>query len=265
MARARSPDREKAFDLWIKSAGSLKLKDIAEKIGVSDQQIRKWKSQDKWDQKLNSSVTKPKSNVNKSKGNVTKKVGAPKGNKNALGHKDGGGPAGNRKALKHGFFAKIFPDDPETKEIFETIDVMSPVELLWQNIVIQYTAIARAQRIMFVQDREDMTKELKRQKESDGDSSSSWEKEYELQFAWDKQANFMQAQSRAMSTLQGMISKYDELMQKDMATEEQQLRINKLKAEIAKLTDEDDNNDDSSNNYIEALKGKVAEVWPSEK
>jgi len=97
---------------------------------------------------------------------------------------------------------------------------------------------------MFVRDKNDITEVLKRQKESEGDTSSSWEKEWEIQHAWDKQATFMQAQSRAMSTLQGMIVKYDEMMQKDMATEEQQLRINKLKAEIAKLTGDTINAED---------------------
>ncbi|PCN44771.1 hypothetical protein B9C88_08720 [Brevibacillus laterosporus] len=47
------------------------LKDIAEQLGVSDSQIRKWKNQDQWEAKLNS--------------NVTKRVGAPEGNKNAVG------------------------------------------------------------------------------------------------------------------------------------------------------------------------------------
>jgi len=237
MARSRSPDRDKAFQVWVDSKCSIPLKDVAEKIGVSPSQIRNWKVKDKWDeralvaQSLNSCAT-------------NKKRGAPKGSKNALGNSGGRPPIDNSNAVRHGFFRKIFPDDSETLEIASGINIMSPIEMLWQNIVIQYTAIARAQRIMFVRDKNDITEVLKRQKESEGDTSSSWEKEWEIQHAWDKQATFMQAQSRAMSTLQGMIVKYDEMMQKDMATEEQQLRINKLKAEIAKLTGDTINAED---------------------
>ena len=255
MARARSPDRDKAFEIWKNSNGSIKLKDIATELNLPDSRIRKWKNEDKWEEKVKGTFLIDKGNVPFTRN----KRGAPKGNKNSVGHASST-PIGNTHAMKHGFFAKIFPNDPETKSIVESIDIMSPIEMLWQNIVIQYTAIARAQRIMFVRNQDDMTKELKRQKDSD----TSQEIEYELQFAWDKQASFMQAQSRAMSTLQGMITKYDELMQKDLSTEEQQLRINKLKAEIAKLTGSDDSEDDNSNNFLDALSGKVKEVWNDE-
>lgn len=60
--------------------------------------------------------------------------------------------------------------------------------------MIQYAAIVRAQRIMLVKHHNDMTKELRKEKSS----LSAEEVEYEIQFAWDKQATFMDAQSRAM-------------------------------------------------------------------
>lgn len=249
MARARSPDRDKAFEIWKNSNGTIKLKDIAAELNLPDSRIRKWKAEDNWEEKVKGTFplqkrNAPKKKDAKSNGNAPKKCGAPLGSKNALGN-SGGSPPGNTRALKHGFFAKIFPDDPETKAIIESIDIMSPIEMLWQNIVIQYTAIARAQRIMFVQDKEDQTKVLVKQKESDGDTSSSWEKQWEIQHAWDKQASFMQAQSRAMTTLQGMITRYDEMMQKDLTTEEQRLRIEKLKAEIHKLNGDSLNAEDT--------------------
>lgn len=64
MPRARDPNRDKAFEIWKKKKGEIKLKDIAAELGVSDTQIRKWKSQDKWENGK-SNVTKPKSNVTK--------------------------------------------------------------------------------------------------------------------------------------------------------------------------------------------------------
>lgn len=64
MARQRDPRREEAFQIWKESNGSIKLKDIAERLDVADTQIRKWKSQDKWEPS--------KGNVTNSKRNVTK-------------------------------------------------------------------------------------------------------------------------------------------------------------------------------------------------
>lgn len=49
LPRQRNPNREKAKEMYLKSKGEIKLKDIAEQLGVLDTQIRKWKNQDKWD------------------------------------------------------------------------------------------------------------------------------------------------------------------------------------------------------------------------
>ncbi|MFI8714449.1 phage terminase small subunit-related protein [Brevibacillus brevis] len=53
MARARDPNRDKAFELWKKAGGNLKLKDLAEKLGVSEGTVRGWKNKDRWDDQLN--------------------------------------------------------------------------------------------------------------------------------------------------------------------------------------------------------------------
>lgn len=56
---------------------------------------------------------------------------------------------------------------------------------------------------------------------------------HRLPFAWDKQAPFMTAQSKAMTTLNNMIKQYDEFCRSELATEEQRAQIAKLKLEIA--------------------------------
>lgn len=125
MARQRSPNRDKAKQMWLESNGEMLLKDIAAELGVSDSQIRKWKNQDNWEAELNSNVT------NESKSNVTKRTGAPKGNKNAVGNKGGaprgnqnakgnrggkGGPYGNKKAVTTGEYESIWFDTLEEDE-----------------------------------------------------------------------------------------------------------------------------------------------------
>lgn len=63
MARARSPSREKAKELYINSNGSIKLVDIAKELNIKDSQVRKWKSQDKWDDELKGALPLKKGSV----------------------------------------------------------------------------------------------------------------------------------------------------------------------------------------------------------
>lgn len=145
----------------------------------------------------------------------------------------------NKNAETHGFFSKYLPE--ETLSIIQEIQEKDPLDILWENITIQYAAIIRAQRIMYVESKEEMIKELKKKKGYESETVSSSEIEYEFQFAWDRQATFLQAQSRAMAELRNMITKYDELLNanRDIATEEQKLRIEKLKVDIDKVRDSD--------------------------
>lgn len=105
MPRARSPDRDRAKQLWLESGKKRMLKEIAAELGVSETQVRKWKIQDRWDG--DGKGTLPKESA-KGKGNVTKKPrGAPKGNQNAVGN-HGGAPKGNTNSMKHGAYRQIF-------------------------------------------------------------------------------------------------------------------------------------------------------------
>lgn len=63
MPRQRSPKRDLAYQLWLKSNGERKLKDIAAEVGVSEGQIRKWKNVDNW----NGNVTNSQKNITKQK------------------------------------------------------------------------------------------------------------------------------------------------------------------------------------------------------
>ena len=214
MPRARSPKRDEAYKMWLDSGGKKKLKDIASDLGVSETQIRKWKNLDKW----NGNVT------NQSKGNVTKrKRGGQPGNHNATG------PPGNKNAEKYGFFSKYLPE--ETVSIIQEMPT-DPLDILWHEIQIAYAAIIRAQQIMYVKDKSDKT--IEKVEKKDGNVIGE---KWEVQQAWDKHANFLKAQARAMSDLRGSIRQYDELLHKrwDLATDEQKARIEQMKANTDRL------------------------------
>ncbi|MFT4140188.1 MAG: phage terminase small subunit [Bacillus sp. (in: firmicutes)] len=205
----------------------MKYKDIAEKHDVSVNTVKSWKTRYKWDRKG--------VRTNNEKVRTQKKTGAPINNKNAVGNSGNknpkwgnknavghGPPKGNDNAVTHGFFRKHFPED--VADLATEIMEKNPIDMLWENITIQYTAIIRAQRLMFVKDQEDMSKEVK--KETDMGT------EYEIQFAWDKHANFLNAQSRAMSTLSSLIRDFDKLANID---DERRTKLNLINAQIDKL------------------------------
>lgn len=219
MPRQRSPKRDLAYRLWLESDKKRKLKDIAAELEVSESQVRKWKNQDNW-----------KGNVtNKTKGNVTKRRGGQPGNKNAVGGAGGAAPLNNNNAEKFGFFRKHLPE--ETVSIIEEMP-KDPLDVLWDQIQIAYAAIIRAQKIMYVEDRNDKT--IEKVEKKDGNVIGE---RWEVQQAWDKQSNFLQAQARAQKTLESMINKYDDLLHKnwELATEEQRARIERIKADTERI------------------------------
>jgi phage terminase small subunit len=218
VARARNPDRDKAFEIFKEHDGNIELVQIAEMLGRPPGTVRGWKNKDLWEVRLNGTFQK------KPERSKRKKGGQP-GNKNAVGH---GAPKENKNAEKHGFFSKYLPE--ETLAIAQEIQEKDPLDLLWENIVIQYTAIIRAQRIMYVKDQNDKTIEKVGYKKGKVNGE-----DWEVQQAWDKQATFLKAQSRAMGELRNMIKQYDELLKSGFATEEQKLRIEKLKVEVNTL------------------------------
>lgn len=248
MARQRSPDRNKAYEIFKEHNGDITNRKIAELLSTSERTVNEktvggWKTKDKWMQQLNGVLHKnerstPKKDTEYSKkkpgaprGNknaVNNRGGAKKGNKNAVGNSGGAAPLRNGNAATHGLYRKYLPQEifDLKEELIEAIN-NDPLAIIWESIMLQYTQIIHAQRIMFIRDKEDMTKELRKKKLTE----SGFEEEWEIQFAWDKQASFLNAQSKAMSTLVTLIEKYDRLAN----TEEQKLRIEKLKKEIASI------------------------------
>ena len=207
MARAPDPRIEQAKAMYLDGK---KLVEIASQLNLPEGTVRSWKNRQGWNATLQSGER-----------NVAKAKGGQPGNKNATG------PPGNKNAEKFGFFSKHLPE--ETVSIIQEMP-KDPLDILWDQILLAYAAIIRAQQIMYVRDRDDVT--TSKIEERSGDAS--WGEKWEVQQAWDKQGNFLQAQARAQKTLEGMIARYEELLHKDwdLATEEQKARIGALKDKI---------------------------------
>lgn len=250
MGRSRSPNRDKAYEIYKEHSGKITSKRISEILNEKLTNIHKWKNADQWEMKLHG------------------KVGAPVGNENAIGN-NGGAPKGNLNNLKHGdyyeptkhlekdFLKKYLPT--ATKNIIKEVAEagLNTLDILWTNIQLQFAAIIRSQKIMDVKNKREMIKELKKskiQKEMHKNEETGKEElievykeeEFNFQFAWDRQSTFLTSQSKAITTLQNLISKYEDILHKnwDMATEEQRLRISKLKLEVNKLNSGDGSKED---------------------
>lgn len=94
MGRPRNPERDKSMQRYLDTDGKIETAELAKLAGVPEVRIRKWKSEDGWDEALKK---KPK------------KRGGQKGNKNAAGKT----PAkkGNKNAVTHGAFAQAGYED----------------------------------------------------------------------------------------------------------------------------------------------------------
>lgn len=237
--------KEEAFKLFKDSGGKITSKEIAEKLDISVNTINSWRAKEKWRNKIKGQF---EPGNKKAVGR-----GAPKGNLNSLKHGEYCDPS---KFLDKGFLAKYIP--AATKNIIKGVleNGVTHLDMLWDNIVLLYSSIIRAQKIMYVKNQDDITKV--KTKEAYGENSST--EEWEYQFAWDKQEKFIKAQSSAMKTLNSMVKDYEELLHKnwDLATEEQKLRIEKLKLDISKITGEE-NTDKNKNTKLDSILEQLSE------
>lgn len=133
----------------------------------------------------------------------------------------------NKAAEKHGIYTKYLPE--ETLELFE--QEISPIDMLWQSIMLQWAAIIRAQKIMHVKTEKDHA--ILKSGFTEGASTSE---SFEVRFAFERQESFLNAQSRGLTTLARLMKQYEEALNSELATEEQKQRIAKLKAQVEILT-----------------------------
>ncbi|MDT8979993.1 phage terminase small subunit [Paenibacillus sp. chi10] len=287
MARERSPQRDEAMKMWLDSGGNMKLKDIAAALGLGETQIRKWKSVDRWADALNSNVT------NESNSNVTKRRGAPKGNKNAVGNSGGapkgnqnakgnrggnGGPYGNKKAVTTGEYETIWMDalDEDELVLIDQVDT-DPIQQANESILLLTIRERRMlKRIGLLMDgltekQRRVLSELKTIKDvmTVHDEKTGLTKSVPISRTEMVETEIEETEFRAiddiikleeaLTRVQGQKIKAIELKNK-LIDEERRVRVEKLKFELQMLRggDADQVEDDG---FIEALKGKIAEVW----
>lgn len=227
MARARDPNRDKAFELYKKNKGDITNRKLGEILGVPEKTISAWKSRDKW---VQCSTAKNCSTTNRKRG------GQP-------GNTNGTGPPRNKNAVKHGLMAKYLP--PSVYEIVEEINTKSPLDILWENITLTHANLLHAQRILFVENKEDTSEFVT----GIGAAATTME----IHASWDKQTKALKAIASTQATLRNMIRAYDELSRSDLVTEEQRLRMDILKTKLTST----ENTENKLSEYFDKLGDEI--------
>lgn len=131
MPRPRSPNRDKAFELWLESGKSRTIKNISEELGVSENQVRKWKNQDNWENReALPNVTISNGNNAQTNGNVT--------NQSKPAKRKRGGQKGNQNRYVHGLYANPTMDMIPQEELnrLSQMNFDNPAELLIDEIML---------------------------------------------------------------------------------------------------------------------------------
>ena len=253
MARARSPNRDRAFEMWRDSGGTMKLKDIAVEIGEPDSKIRKWKTLDEWDAQLEQfkgSAPLPQrersTTDEKERSDTNGKPGAPKGNKNAKGHgapignqnavgNNGGAPEGNENAVTHGFFRSKLPK--RLQELHKQVCDMDPVDMAWNNLTLTMTIMLDSLQQLAAEhaDRQ-LVKKKKYAIPQDGDGVPvQLEKEFLAEIEWEHHTSLDQ-QAKALAALDRQQARLDNQIRKFLALADEEdkrrLELQKMSADI---------------------------------
>ena len=133
MGRPRNPQRDLSLKRYLEVSGEISTAQLAQLAGVTESRIRKWKSEDKWEEALKK---KPK------------KRGGQKGNKNAAGKT----PAknGNKNAVTHGAFAKAGLEDipPEKAEEIRSMKTPEAMPRMVEELQALYLRKAYLEKLL---------------------------------------------------------------------------------------------------------------------
>lgn len=230
--RKMTVNEKRAYGLFVQGKS---MTQIAKEVGVSTRTLRRWKKEFDWEGIL--------------------KAGKFFKGQNPASHHNGTGPPGNRNAMVHGLRAKWLPEEVEAIVGEMPNDELS---VLWKSIQLQWAAIMRAQKIMYVESQEDLSRVLT----MDGKDVQAWE----VQQAWDKQAKFLNAQTRAVGTLSALLKNYQEMANKDWGLTKavERARLDLLHAQKKQLDLEQEGVAEAADDgFLEALAGSSASDWAS--
>ena len=264
MARARDPNRNKAFEIYKKHDGKIDLVEIASQLNISPGTIRGWKSKDSWDIQLNGTLRK---NTERSK----RRKGGQPGNKNAEGH-GGNGPPGNKNAVKTGEFEALFFDtlDVDEQKLIQTVQP-DKEQLLLQEIqlltVRERRMLKRIDQLRMLE-RQDPTSDSDSETVPPGMSVTEYSSDIEkgkLTELKKYEGILGQIQSieDALTRVQARKQKAIETLHK-FGYDDAKLELATMQLEFAMLKQDNVDENTTDDGFLDAINATAAEVWGNE-
>lgn len=213
MPRQRSPNRDRAFEIYREHGGNIELIEIAGILNMPEGTVRGWKNKDGWDSKLNGTFQK---NTERSK----PKGGQP-GNKNAVGNDGGAAPPGNLNAIKHGAYQTLYAGylPEEEREVYEQMSGEADLEAEIRLLRLKLTRLLNRDESFFY----DMF-------------GNRHDKQISEE---DREAGILACAKQ----LERLVRTQDQIRRKTLDEKEQRARIAKLQAETARIADDSEEYD----------------------
>nr|DAL93871.1 MAG TPA: Small Terminase [Caudoviricetes sp.] len=248
MARVRSPNRDKAYEIYKEHNGNITNREIASILNEDEKVIAVWKSRDKWNV-----VQQSKERC------TTKRRGGKPGNKNALGNKGGAAPKENKNAVKTGEFETLFFDALEEDEK----KLISMVELDKEQLLLQEIQLLTVRERRMLKRIEDIKQAAADQAESKAPGmtavkfkSSTEEDSTEYTGALGQ----IQAVEDALTRVQARKQKAIDSLHR-YGFDDARLELEIMKVELEALKRDPSDQDIEDDGYMEAMNSVAAEIW----
>lgn len=239
MPRERSPNRDKAFELFKERGGNITNREIASILHEDEKVIAVWKSRDKWNvvQQSKESCT-------------TKKKGGQPENKNAEGH---GAPKQNKNAVKTGEFETLFFDtlDQDEQKLIKAVQ-LDKEQLLLQEIQLLTVRERRMlKRIENLKHAEFTT--VKKQKGLEKDKFTDLKEDHAT-------LGQIQAIEDALTRVQARRQKAIEALHK-FGYDDARLELETMKFELEMLKQGGQDEETGDDGFLDAMNAVAADVW----
>lgn len=251
MARARSPSRDKALEIYKQHNGNITNREIASMLNEDEKVIAVWKSRDKWNKVVQQSEQSCK--TNKIDAKKTRKASKKANSRLKKESYPLQARPNNKNAVTTGEFESIFFDTLEDDEI----KLVDSIEIEKRNLLIHEIQLLTVRerrmlkRIADLKNKEITLKSYKTGIEKDADTDL---KEFETAL------NQIQNIEEALTRVQEKKQKAIDLLHK-FDVDEAKLDLEVMKTELAILKQGGDEGPVEDDGFIDALNAQVDEVW----
>lgn len=251
MARARSPSRDKALEIYKQHNGNITNREIASMLNEDEKVIAVWKSRDKWNKVVQQS--EQSCTTNKIDAKKTRKASKKANSRLKKESYPLQARPNNKNAVTTGEFESIFFDTLEDDEI----KLVDSIEIEKRNLLIHEIQLLTVRerrmlkRIADLNNKEITLKSYKTGIEKDADTDL---KEFETAL------NQIQNIEEALTRVQEKKQKAIDLLHK-FDVDEAKLDLEVMKTELAILKQGGDEGPVEDDGFIDALNAQVDEVW----